>query len=289
MFTFPHEQNSMAGTTDDDFYGDLDALDVTEDEVRYVMQAMERSIPSIRRHRVLHTLAGVRPTLYGFGRYEDELSRDYALLDHGERDGVRGFYSLAGGKLAAYRLMAEDACDRICAVLGVSEPCRTATTPLPGGEEALDVGETARRFRCDWPAVVRLAFRHGARAPRVLEESRAPRTVCACEPVLDAELCHVARHEGVRKLTDCTARVRLGVGACQGAACAGAAGEVLADALGWSAERTAAEVAEFAAERWRSVAPVLGGTQLAAMEIHRAVHRGARAWSAPVPGATSRP
>ena len=67
------------------------------------------------------------------------------------------------------------------------------------------------------------------------------------------------------------------------------AGEVLAEALGWSAERTASEVAEFAAERWRAVAPVLGGAQLAAMEIHRAVHRGARAWSAPVPGATSRP
>ncbi len=289
MFTFPHEQNSMAGTTDDDFYGDPDLLDVTEDEIRYVMQAMERSIPSIRRHRVLHTLAGVRPTLYGFGRYEDELSRDYALLDHGARDGVPGFYSLAGGKLASYRLMAEDACDQISAVLGVDDPCRTASTPLPGGDEAIDVMATAKRFRCDWPAVVRLAFRHGARTPRVLEACAQPVPVCACEPVLDAELHHVARRESVRKLTDCAARVRLGVGACQGAACAGVAGEVLADALGWSAERTTAEVAEFAAERWRAVAPVLGGAQLAAMEIHRAVHRGARAWSAPVPGATSRP
>jgi glycerol-3-phosphate dehydrogenase/anaerobic glycerol-3-phosphate dehydrogenase len=135
MFTFPHEQNSMAGTTDDDFYGDLDRIDVSEDEVEYVLQAMERSIPGIRAHRVIHTLQGVRPTLYGFGGYEDELSRDYLVLDHA-RDGAPGFFSILGGKLAAYRLMAQDASDRLCAALGVREPCRTATTPLPGGDGA---------------------------------------------------------------------------------------------------------------------------------------------------------
>ncbi len=289
MFTFPHEQNSMAGTTDDDFYGDLDRVDVVEDEVRYVLQAMERSIPGIRRHRVIHSIAGVRPTLWGFGAYEDELSRDYEVLDHAARDGVSGFYSLVGGKLAAYRLMAEDASDRLCAELGVDAPCRTATAPLPGGASTPDVAEIARRFGVGWPAAVRLVFRHGDRAERVLAAVPAPRTLCDCEPLLDAELAHVARREGVRTLTDCALRVRLGVGGCQGAACAGAAGEVLARELGWDAERTAAEVAEFAAERWRAVAPILTGPQLPAMEIHRAVHRGSRPWSAPPPGATSRP
>ncbi|MCX5739158.1 MAG: FAD-dependent oxidoreductase, partial [Proteobacteria bacterium] len=43
MFTFPPEQNRMAGTPDDDFYGDLDRLEATEDEVSYVLQAMDRS------------------------------------------------------------------------------------------------------------------------------------------------------------------------------------------------------------------------------------------------------
>jgi glycerol-3-phosphate dehydrogenase len=112
---------------------------------------------------------------------------------------------------------------------------------------------------------------------------------CPCEPVLESELEHVARREGVRTLDDCALRVRLGVGACQGAACAGSAGEVLAEALGWDARRTAAEVAYFAAERWRAVAPVLSGAQLAAMQIHRAVYRGARGWSAPLVGTLSRP
>jgi glycerol-3-phosphate dehydrogenase len=287
MFTFPHEQNSMAGTTDDDFYGDLDRIDVTEDEVAYVMQAMERSIPSIRRHRVIHTTQGVRPTLYGFGQQEDELSRDYAVIDHA-RDGAPGFFTIAGGKLAAYRLMAEDACDRLCAALGVREPCRTASTPLPGGDAPLDVRALARRFRIPLAAGVRLGFRHGTRAVRVLAPCDpqppagappAPRAVCACEPVLDAELAHVARAEGLRTLGDCAFRVRLGVGACQGAGCAAQAAGLLADVLDWPPERSAAELAAFAADRWRAAAPVLGGRHLAAFEIHRHVFLGARGFT----------
>jgi glycerol-3-phosphate dehydrogenase len=279
MFTFPHEQNSMAGTTDDDYYGDLDHIDVTEDEVSYVLQAMERSIPGVRAHRVLHAIQGVRPTMFGFGAYEDELSRDYEVVDHGAAGGVRGLYTMTGGKLAAYRLMAEDAANQLAAELGVEAPCRTAELPLPGGDAPADLPDLAARFDVGLAGVARLGFRHGAQAERVLEAGddaarRGRRVVCACEPVLDAELRHVARHEGLRKLTDCTLRVRLGVGACQGAGCGAVAAGVLAEELGWDAERTVREVAELAAARWRAVSPVLAGVQVAAMELHRHVHFG---------------
>jgi glycerol-3-phosphate dehydrogenase len=281
MFTFPHEQNSMAGTTDDDFYGDLDRIETTEDEVAYVLQAMERSLPGIRAHRVIHTIQGVRPTLWGFGQSEDELSRDYRVFDHAA-DGAAGLFTIAGGKLAAYRLMAEDATDRLCAALGVREACRTKTTPLPGGDGTLDPFAVALRFRVSPAAVVRLGFRHGTRADAVLDAGGAapPRTTCACEPVLDAELRHVARREGLRRLGDCTLRVRLGVGACQGSACAAAAADLLADELDWTVDRRSAELRDFAADRWRAAAPALAGAQIAAFEIHRHAFLGARGFAA---------
>jgi len=280
LFTFPHEQNSMAGTTDDDFYGDLDRLEVSEDEVAYVLQAMERSLPGIREHRVAHAIAGVRPTLYGFGSYEDELSRDYEVFDHGARDGVPGFWTLAGGKLAAYRLMAEDASDRIAASLGIDAPCRTHDTPLPGGEAPIDPAAVSRRFGVGLPAALRLGFRHGSRAGLLLAASAAPaRTVCVCEPVLDSELRHVARAEGLRTLEDACLRVRLGIGACQGAGCGARAAAVLAGVLDWSAERACAELAGFADERWRAIAPILAGDHVAALELHRAAFLGARGFA----------
>lgn len=287
MFTFPHEQNSMAGTTDDDYYGDLDRIEATEDEVAYVLEAMERSIPKIRQHRVTHTIQGVRPTMYGFGAYEDELSRDYKVIDHGEAGQAPGLLTMTGGKLAAYRLMAEDACNLLCEKLGNSEPCRTAELPLPGGEAEADIPALAARGGIGHAAALRLAFRHGARAGEVLADrdgdQRPATTVCACEPVLDSELRHIAREEGVRKLSDCWLRVRLGVGACQGSGCAAAAAGVLAEELGWDAERTIREVAEFAAGRWRAVAPALDGAQVAAMELHRSVHFGMIGMSGDLP------
>ena len=67
--------------------------------------------------------------LYGFGAYEDELSRDYRVIDHGKEGGSPGLFTLTGGKLAAYRLMAEDMADHLAAELGVKEPCRTGELP----------------------------------------------------------------------------------------------------------------------------------------------------------------
>ncbi len=275
MFVFPHEQNAMAGTTDDDYYGDLDRIQTTEDEVAYVLEAMERSIPSIRQHRVLHAIQGVRPTLFGFGAYEDELSRDYRIIDHGAEGDAPGLFTITGGKLAAYRLMAEDAADLVARELGENEPCRTAELPLPGGDAPLDIAQTSRRFRVGLPAALRLGFRHGAGATSLLAATEfdpsPPRTVCACEPVLDTELRHVAREEGLRRLTDCPLRVRLGVGACQGAGCAAAAAAVLGQELGWEPARAIREATELATSRWHDVAPVLDGAQVAGMEVHRAV------------------
>ena len=277
MFTFPHEQNSMAGTTDDDFYGDLDDPRVEQDEIRYVLQAMERSLPGVSRHRILHAIAGVRPTLYRFGVYESDLSRDYAILDHGTRDGAPGFLSLVGGKLAAYRLMAEAVCDQVAARLGVREPCRSAVTPLPGGDAPVDVGDLSRRFRVSRSAALRVAMRHGTRSPVVLEEessAESPRTLCVCEPVLDRELLFAARREGVRSLSDCSLRVRLGVGACEGMQCAAAASALLAEPLAWDATRRWNEVRRFVEARWRAVQPTLGGDQIAAMDSLRHTYRG---------------
>ena len=236
MFTFPHEQNSMAGTTDDDFYGDLDRIETTEDEVAYVLQAMERSIPSIRAHRVIHTIQGVRPTLWGFGKNEDELSRDYLVVDHA-RDGAPGLFTIAGGKLAAYRLMAEDAADRLCAALGVREPGRTATTPLPGGDGTLDVRATARASArrsprwCASASATARARRACSPTPTPKPARRRRRASSAPASPCSTPSCVTPRAaKGVRRLGDCTLRVRLGVGACQGAGCARQRrGDLLAD------------------------------------------------------------
>ena len=163
----------------------------------------------------------------------------------------------------------------ICLILIASASAFAQNVPLPGGEAPLDHAALSRRFGIGIAAALRLGSRHGARAPRVLEAApTATRTVCACEPVLEAELRHAARSDGLRKLSDCPLRLRLGNGACQGASCAAFAAQVLADELDWEGARAVREVAELAAARWHDVAPALSGAQVAQMEIHRAVDFG---------------
>src|SRR5512140_1975582 len=64
IFVMPHEQTSIIGTTDDDYYGDPDDLKITQDEVEYLLQGIESAIPTIRQARILRAWAGVRTTLY---------------------------------------------------------------------------------------------------------------------------------------------------------------------------------------------------------------------------------
>jgi len=107
-----HAGFTLLGTTDDDFYGDLDSVEVSEDEVDYLLQGFERVFPSIRDYRPVRTTTGVRPTLFKWRPYEDSLSRRYEIFDHAS-NGVDGFVTIAGGKLSMYRLMAEETSDAV--------------------------------------------------------------------------------------------------------------------------------------------------------------------------------
>src|ERR1700730_4004885 len=155
-----HAGFTLLGTTDDDFYGDLDSVDVVEDEVDYLLQAFERVFPSIRSYRPVRTTAGVRPTLFKWRRYEDELSRRYEVIDHAA-EGADGFVTIAGGKLSMYRLMAEQTSDVVCRKLGHQAACTTATTPLPGSESDMEPArELGRRHGIPALAAMKIQSRH---------------------------------------------------------------------------------------------------------------------------------
>jgi glycerol-3-phosphate dehydrogenase len=231
IFAEPWENMTVVGTTDDDFYGDLDSVRATSEEVRYLVQGIARVFPQIRDARAIGTYAGVRPTLYAYGPTEDALSRDHQIIDHAAH-GAPGLYSMIGGKLASYRLFAEEMTDLLARRFGLGARCATHTTPLPGGDRPVDALALARRMGVDAVAARRLVYRHGSRALQIEERARVrPReavTVCACEPVLEAEVRHVLRHELARSVDDVARRTRLGLGACGGMRCVARFGQVVA-------------------------------------------------------------
>lgn len=236
IFIEPWQNMTVIGTTDDDYYGDLDDVVATSEEVRYLVEGIARVFPGVREGRIIGTYAGVRPTLYAYGKLEDKLSRDHEIIDHVEH-GADGLYSMIGGKLASFRLFAQEMVDILARRFDLARACTTHISPLPGGDEELDALALARTMEIEAVAGRRLTYRHGARARRIAERvARDPgqaRVVCVCEPVLEAEVRHVLQHEFARTVADVSRRTRLGLGACGGMRCAARCGAIVAEEIGY--------------------------------------------------------
>lgn len=238
VFLLPWQNMSVLGTTDDDYYGDLDDVVATSDEVRYLYQAVERIFPKVRTARSIGTWGGVRPTLYEWGPDEDALSREHEIVDHAQQ-GADGLYSMIGGKLASYRLFAEEMTDIIARRFDSDASCQTHIVPLPGGEEQVDPMKLVVGGGMEAVTATRLEYRHGSRSLRVLERMlRTPReaaVVCPCEPVTEAEIRYVVEQEMACSVDDVSRRTRLGLGACGGMRCAARCGRIVADMTGQDA------------------------------------------------------
>jgi glycerol-3-phosphate dehydrogenase len=271
VFVMPHEDSSIIGTTDDDFYGDPDDVTVSRDEIEYLLQAVEHTFPSVRQARVLRAWAGIRPTLYKYGPLEDKLSRDHRIIDH-EKDGAPGLFTIIGGKLASFRAMAEEAVDAVARKLGNSAVCETHRVALPGGEaKAPQAEDLSREHAVPAFAAARISYRHGAEAERVLhlaeDEPELRAVACSCEGVTFAELAFSLREEFADSLGDLRRRCRLAMGVCQGTRCAGPAAALVAKERQLSPEAALADLTALLDERWKGNRAVLAGEGLAQVEL----------------------
>jgi glycerol-3-phosphate dehydrogenase len=264
VFLLPWQNVSVLGTTDDDYYGDLDDVVATGDEVRYLVQAIERVFPAIRQARMIGTWGGVRPTLYAWGPNEDELSREHAIVDH-TAHGAPGLFSMMGGKLASYRIFAEEMTDMIATRLGNTREKRTHLSPLPGGDQTIDPLSLLEMVRIDPIAAIRLEYRHGSRALRIVsrirEFPREARVICECEPVTEAEIRYVVENELAFTVDDVSRRTRLGLGACGGMRCAARCGQIVAEQTGRSPSEGRRMALRFLTSGAKRRLPVIGPEQ----------------------------
>jgi glycerol-3-phosphate dehydrogenase len=270
IFVMPYLNETWIGTTDDDYYGDLDDLWATEDEIQYLREAGEAVLPGLKAQRLIGTRVGVRNTIYGWGQLEDSLSRRYEIVDHAH-EGAPGFYSLVGGKLASYRIQAQQTADAVCRRLGVTATCETQKRPLPGGANLPTVDELVRAYKIDALVARRLIARHGSIAPKVLdlglESPGGLEVLDPYEPTLACEVRWAVRHEKVTHLGDLMTRCRVAMGADMGMAGGLLAAQIFAEERGLDVQTERAELMDLLARRWRSARPILEGPQLAQMEL----------------------
>ena len=212
---------SVIGTTDEQV-AEPEDLSIEQWEVDLMLAEGDKLVPGLSRSRILRAWAGVRP-LYqetqpprkptqsknnfqannrpaqGSPQYSRDATRALALLNHQQRDGVRGFITITGGKWTTFRLMAESAVDAACEQLGVSRPCRTAETTVPGVKQG--------------------HYWLGHRLNEVEDEALQSELICECELVTRSMLEGAAQRNPTVTLDDLRRDVRLGMGPCQGGFC----------------------------------------------------------------------
>lgn len=123
----------MIGLTDEPYAGEIPArVRPGRSEQDFLLDTVNAVLTDpLSENDIVGSFAGFRPLLEGDGASAD-LSRRHALV----RDGSTGMLTVVGGKLTAYRRMAQDAVDAAVEANDLQAgPCRTTGLPLVGAGE----------------------------------------------------------------------------------------------------------------------------------------------------------
>jgi glycerol-3-phosphate dehydrogenase len=250
------------GTTDTDYDGSLDDPQCTEEDIAYLLKAINFSVTTkVTASDIVGTWAGLRPLVKSAssGRTAD-LSRNHRVATS-----PSGLVSITGGKLTTYREMAADTVDEVMKILGpdatkhASRHSRTKRLHLRGA----DGYDAAHASAAGDATLLHLLERHGDEARAVLalvdEDPSRREPLVPGLPYLRAEAVYAARHEMARSVDDVLSR-RTRARLLARDASASAAEEVarlIAPELGWDDAEQQAQVRRYLdiVARERHVAP----------------------------------
>ena len=245
FFIIPWNSNYLIGTTDLRYDGDLDRIQIEQKEIDYLLRETNLLLPEARLelNDILYSYSGVRPLPFTDGKAERSITRRHFIQPH-PRFG--NLFSIVGGKLTTYRSLAEEAVDLVFEKLGGSSPaCVTATEPLveitvnPGFSNAALSPKTTKRLQKIYGG-----------GNEILKLAADDPTLCEVfDPeteAIAAEVVYSFRHEFAQTLADCLLRrTMVGLNSSLGVGADKAAARIAEKHLGWSEDRSHAEVRSY--------------------------------------------
>jgi glycerol-3-phosphate dehydrogenase len=221
LFVIPWQGRVVIGTTDTDYAGDLNDPRATADEIRRVVESAARAFPAagLTAGDCISAFAGLR-SLAGGGAAgaTKDLSRREAITEN-----AAGMVSIIGGKLTAWRAVAERAVDLAVKRLASGDPAaqaglprsRTAGIKLAGsarlsGEVTLEAARAVREFKVPVATAEHLIQSYGGNYATVLEPTRRrdelKRPLVEGLPHIEAEVIYATRHEMAASVEDFLSR-----------------------------------------------------------------------------------
>lgn len=217
VFAIPFEGELLLGTTDDD-YSDLKKEPVLEAaEADFLLETLQPFLKEkIEKEQVKAGFGGLRPLITSTNNQITKSTNNQTkslVRDHEvEHDPASNLLSLLGGKWTTYRLMAKDAVDTACDLLGISADCRTETHRLVGAKDwDTDFWKKIQaEFVLEEDVAKHLSQKYGSRASEVMAlASKNPELAARLLlnfPFIKAEVVYAVREEMACTLRDFLAR-----------------------------------------------------------------------------------
>jgi glycerol-3-phosphate dehydrogenase len=257
VFVLPWLGRTLVGTTDNDYEGSVDHVPPSEEDVDYLLSAVNGFFgTTLGPGDLTGAYAGVRPLIStGDPKKSVDISRKAELYETSS-----GLVTITGGKLTTWRRMAKLAVDRIVEREGREAPCRTHEIQLGMPADAERLPEAAG---VDAESRAHLVSRYGHAANLVMRLAAVdPALAVRVSPGLPdiaAEAAFAVDHEQAHTVADAMLRrTRLGLLDARRLSAPDAEGAVrvaraMGGQLGWDGARVEREVAA-----WQEVARAEG-------------------------------
>jgi glycerol-3-phosphate dehydrogenase len=206
IFAIPREGCTYIGTTDTNYAGNKNRIQLNQDDVNYLVHAFNDLFPScrLRSSDVISSWVGLRPLIHEEGKSPSELSRKDELFLS-----PSGMISIAGGKLTGYRLMAKRVVNEVAKRIAKADgrkvlESQTQSIVLSGGdfndEQAIIEFKDmlcglAKQVNCSYNKIDEWVNRYGREAEQIVEIAFAlwPE-ISEKESVPDSAEMHYAIH-----------------------------------------------------------------------------------------------
>ena len=131
VFILPFLEGTLVGTTDIPFHGDPGSALATEEELSYLLAAVNDVLPdaALARGDIAMHYCGVRPLPFVDAKTPAAITRRHQLVWN-DQSRVP-LVSLVGGKLTTCRSLAEETAAAVLAKLGKAATCNTQDRPIP--------------------------------------------------------------------------------------------------------------------------------------------------------------
>jgi glycerol-3-phosphate dehydrogenase len=259
MFVIPFRKNySLIGTTDTFFDTDYDHVEITKEDIDYVVSAVNNDFPnSITNEDVISAYSGIRPLLISpKAKSETDTSRSYEIFETNP-----GFFTITGGKYTIFRYMAEKMVDKLIKQLNLKKSeykCQTKTSYVYGGKGITDieqyvtdsVAEIIKKYDLDKYCAEHIAHTYGTCHEEVLalaeKDKKLLERIAPGRPHIIAEIHYAIKNEMCLSLSDfMLRRTQLQLLEHQGLDCAEKIAKIMGKVLGWDEKEIKKQITNY--------------------------------------------